>query len=99
MFFNQPGSGNVGLNAGEIAYNFTCQKQLDMWVGTYPAGSTDAAENPAPSVYEAFATATGKPAMLPEYAAEYWQSKDVSETYIKLIYSRTTRNLTVLYYE
>ena len=70
-----------------------------MWVGTYPAGSTDAAENPAPSVYEAFATATGKPAMLPEYAAEYWQSKDVSETYIKLIYSRTTRNLTVLYYE
>ena len=147
VFFNQPGSGKVGLDEGGIAFNFTCQKQLDMWhvqqkkinlltqnvledtnvvlsgrwlcyllfntdvrsililvllafkrVGTFPAGSAAAAANPAPSVYEAFASATGKPAMLPEYAAEYWQSKDAyhnQSEIIQLARNFSDRNLTV----
>ena len=98
VFFNQPGSGNVSLPKGEIAFDFTCQKQLDMWVGTYPSGSAAAATNPAPAVYEAFASATGKPAMLPAYAAEYWQSKDAyhnQSEVLQLAQNFSDRNLTV----
>ena len=71
VFFNQPGDGIIDAGSG-LAVSFTCQKQLDMWVTTAPAGTMNAAS----AVYSSYAHATGMPSPLLENAALYWQSRD-----------------------
>ena len=73
VFFNQPGEGMTDVSqAGRLAVEFACQKQLDMWVTAAPEPS---AADAATAVYSSYAHATGLPSPLPQNAALYWQSR------------------------
>jgi hypothetical protein len=67
VLFNQPGDGVVDVSqAGQLSANFSCQKQLDLWVVAAPVpGAADAAL----AVYNSYARATGMPSPLPDNAA------------------------------
>ena len=71
-------SASAGAPPG-LAFNFTCQRQLDMWVTVAPAAGahprTGAVAGVA-AVYQQYAQATGLPAPLPERAALFWQCRD-----------------------
>ena len=74
VFLNQPGEGMTDVSQpGNLAIEFACQKQLDLWVTAAP---DPAAIDAAAVVYSSYAHATGLPSPLPQNAALYWQSRN-----------------------
>ena len=67
LFFNAAGDGAIALPAaGGVAANFSCQRQLDLWVVV--GGHRRA--------YAQLAQAIGPPRAPPAAAFGYWQSRD-----------------------
>ncbi|MFM8830413.1 MAG: glycoside hydrolase family 31 protein [Spartobacteria bacterium] len=66
FFWNCPAVGTVELAANRTRWTADRAEQIDYWV---TAGDSYA------EIMECYAEATGKPPMLPEWAAGFWQSK------------------------
>lgn len=96
VFLNQPGEGMTDVSQdGQLALEFACQKQLDLWVSAAPNPS---ATNAAAMVYSSYAHATGLPSSLPENAALYWQSRNAYHNQtevLALAQNFSNRNLSV----
>jgi hypothetical protein len=96
IFLNQPGEGMTDVSQdGNLALEFACQKQLDLWVTAAPEPS---ATNAASAVYSSYAHATGLPSALPSNAALYWQSRNAYHNQtevLALAQNFSDRNLSV----
>ncbi len=66
LLWNMPGTGRAELAANRTRWTADAARQVDYWVTT--------AATPAQIVSQ-YATATGLPPMLPEWASGFWQSK------------------------
>lgn len=66
FLWNNPGLGKAEIALNRTVWTADCGKQIDYWVTT---GDTYA------QIMERYAEATGKPPMMPDWAAGYWQCK------------------------
>ena len=66
FLWNNPAIGRANFNLNITEWSAQSTKQLDYWI---TAGDTPA------EIEEAYANATGKVPMMPEYAMGFWQSK------------------------
>jgi alpha-D-xyloside xylohydrolase len=66
FLWNMPGVGRVELAANRTRWAADAARQIDYWVTTGPT--------PA-DIVSRYASATGLPPMLPEWASGFWQSK------------------------
>jgi alpha-D-xyloside xylohydrolase len=66
FFWNNPAIGRVNFSKNTTTWEATSTKKLDYWI---TAGDTPA------EIEEAYANATGKVPMMPEYAMGFWQCK------------------------
>jgi alpha-D-xyloside xylohydrolase len=66
FLWNMAGAGRVELGANRTRWAADAARQIDYWVTTGPA--------PA-DIVSRYATATGLPPMLPQWASGFWQSK------------------------
>jgi alpha-D-xyloside xylohydrolase len=66
MLWNNPAIGNVTFANNITVWEADCSENIDMWI---TVGDTPA------EIEEAYATATGKTPMMPDYATGFWQCK------------------------
>ena len=66
FLWNNPAIGRVELGFSATRWVAEATSQIDYWVTTGPSPS---------EILRHYAEATGRPGMLPEWAAGYWQSK------------------------
>ncbi|WP_040950099.1 TIM-barrel domain-containing protein [Gorillibacterium massiliense] len=66
FLWNNPAIGRANFNLNVTEWNVPSTKQLDYWI---TAGDTPA------EIEEAYASATGKVPMMPDYATGFWQCK------------------------
>lgn len=66
FLWHNPAIGRVNFNLNVTEWSAPSTKQLDYWI--------TAGDNPA-EIEEAYASATGKVPMMPEYAMGFWQCK------------------------
>jgi alpha-D-xyloside xylohydrolase len=66
MLWNNPAIGNVTFANNITVWEADCSEHMDVWI---TAGDTPA------EIEEAYATATGKTPMMPDYATGFWQCK------------------------
>ncbi|MGD0198293.1 MAG: TIM-barrel domain-containing protein [Solirubrobacteraceae bacterium] len=66
FLWNMPGAGRVELGANRTRWAADAARQIDYWVTT---GSTPT------DIVSHYATATGLPPMLPDWASGFWQCK------------------------
>ena len=74
LLYNQAGYGYVHITPEKATWGTNATHQLDVWVTTSPAKSTDV--TPYPAISSHYADATGHPNLLPHFASGFWQSKD-----------------------
>ena len=78
LLYNQAGYGFIHINPTQATWGSNATHQLDLWVTTSPAKSTQV--TPFPSISSNYADATGHPNPIPHFASGFWQSKDRSHT-------------------
>jgi alpha-D-xyloside xylohydrolase len=66
ILWNNPAVGNVTFANNVTVWEADCSEHIDIWI---TAGDTPA------EIEEAYATATGKTPMMPDYATGFWQCK------------------------
>jgi alpha-D-xyloside xylohydrolase len=66
MLWNNPAVGRVTFANNVTEWTAECSDQIDLWI--------TAGDSPA-EIEEAYANATGKVPMMPEYASGFWQCK------------------------
>lgn len=66
MLWNNPAIGQVTFANNVTVWEAECSEHIDLWI--------TAGDNPA-EIEEAYATATGKTPMMPDFATGFWQCK------------------------
>ena len=74
FLYNEAGYGWLHIDSKSAEWQSNATHQLDMWVTTSAADSTQ--PTPYPQISSNYAEATGHPNPLPHFASGFWQSKD-----------------------